>query len=287
MTAEALAAELRVNWLRPARPEELAAVEDAQDMSKSRTDVLVRTFRIDWTRGHLVRTRAHQWLSDDFISAAAEAIKARHAALLEDARAASPRIPTFVRPVRVFDSFFFTQLMRVGSDHRPRGYSYENVANHMRVSRRPVVYDDVRAMRCIIVPVNIESRHWVVAALFPAERRVEYFDSMEDGRGTHRRFIGENLVRWYADEVQHRGFVDDAAAERAAWTVTPKERAQHVPQQADESSCGVFSIVAMDYLALGLEGHLNLTQANMPAVRRNLALRVLGRHPWGPNSVRV
>ena len=49
------------------------------------------------------------------------------------------------------------------------------------------------------------------------------------------------------------------------------------PQQANCHDCGVFMLMAADWVAAGLEQHFGYAQAHMPALRRYLALACVRR----------
>ena len=82
------------------------------------------------------------------------------------ARSAGAPPPPPLRPIKVFNSFFFTTLtrdVREGGQVVSRGYNYEGVR---RWTLRPV-RTDVFATECVIVPLNFGNTHWALALVFP------------------------------------------------------------------------------------------------------------------------
>ncbi|GAB0488938.1 hypothetical protein MMPV_000151 [Pyropia vietnamensis] len=163
------------------------------------------------------------------------------------------------RPLRVycFNTFFHTRLAQGA-----RGYDYAGVA---RWTTKAQV--DVLALELILVPVNLSQYHWVLAVVDMAHRRFLYLDSMLEGDGAA---VIPSLRRWLADEVCAKHGADAMAALGVdAW---PTKVNEGIPRQRDGGSCGVFTTLFADWLALGLGTPIKFGQADVPILRRRMAI---------------
>jgi len=172
--------------------------------------------------------------------------------------------------VHIWSTFFYSKLTEDARRADPatgrlvvaeRGYCFANVARWTVRARVDVAAQDV-----IIVPINWGNSHWALAAVLPRQRRIRYVDSMSSSPTTVDRVVTA-LGRWHNDECADKGL----AAPRAdvPWSAAPPSPLQ--PRQTNCDDCGVFTLMAADWVAAGLADHLGYTQEHMPALRRYLA----------------
>jgi sentrin-specific protease 1 len=105
--------------------------------------------------------------------------------------------------------------------------------------------------------------HWTLAVVYPQKKRIEYFDSMS-GKGA---FYTDALLCWIQDEAVTRGL----NINMKEWTTY--SRSHEIPQQGNGFDCGVFTIIAADFLSDNLP--LHYTQNDMPSFRLKVGLRIL------------
>lgn len=163
------------------------------------------------------------------------------------------------RPLRAycFNTFFHTRLAQGA-----HGYDFAGVARWTTKARV-----DVLALELVLVPVNLSQYHWVLAAVDVAHRRFLYLDSMHGADGAA---VIPSLRRWLADEVRAKhGAAAVAALGVDAW---PTKVNEGIPRQRDGGSCGVFTALFADWLALGLGTPMKFGQADMPVLRRRMAI---------------
>jgi len=244
---------------------------------------------------------AQHCVMSDHASAAAEP---RHCVDSDQAStAAEPQTPE----VHVFESHFFYELTKDTlsphtsngppiavadsdvSDEEPadttpnctplpprdvleRDYNYNNVR---RWTTR--LGYDVSLMQCVLFPLHLHANHWACAVLWPQRCKYAYIESWP-GCATSEASDGYMAIlkRWYLDEYndkhKHAGAVMLTDADMAAWVrVTPSI----MPLQKNWVDCGVFTLMALEWVAAGLEHHLTYTQADMPKLRRYIAACIL------------
>ena len=135
-------------------------------------------------------------------------------------------------------SFFVPRLVGEGG----AGYSYAAVRRWTSKARvvaahggagGPGLPPPTCVLDCdaIVMPVHL-GVHWTLAVVRPAERTVEYCDSMR-GRA---RAVTDALVRWAADEAADTDWGGGGRSDR--WTVTHPP----VPRQFNGCDCGVFML---------------------------------------------
>lgn len=162
-----------------------------------------------------------------------------------------------IRRTFCFNTYFFSRLWsaRMGYDYD----GYKRWGTKLGLS--------VGDVDLIIVPINLESVHWMLAVIDIEKRTFHYCDSFLssdpiDAIGTTRR--------WFKDEVQQQ-LGSDALDEMDidGWQVLQNDG---VPGQTDGGSCGVFSLLLADCLSLGLPARLNVWAAGHVGLRLRLAV---------------
>jgi hypothetical protein len=238
------------------------------------TEPVVPGFAVVLRRRDFLGLRPGAWLKDEVINMYLTLLCQRHARRADMvAKSAGEVLPP---TLHIWNTFFFAKLTedacvvdgatgaRVIAE---RNYCFANVA---RWTVRASV--DVAATDVIIVPVNLSNTHWALAALWPAQRRILYADSLGGGRGALAARIVSVLGRWHDDECADKRLAAPRAGEPWAATHVPLQ-----PLQDNSYDCGVFMLMAADWVAAGLEQHLCFAQAHMPALRRYIALSCLRR----------
>lgn len=117
----------------------------------------------------------------------------------------------------------------------------------------------------LLVPVLMDLCHWVLAVVNVPDQSFTFYDPylVADDGG-----IFSTLRCWLQDEVADQ--LGTAVADEWAVDTWPSVGVAHFPRQADSSSCGVFSLVVADHLAVGAAP--TFTQQDIPLLRRRLAM---------------
>lgn len=203
----------------------------------------------------IVRLRGRRWLNDEVVNAFSALINERSRAHFaaedendsvagndddDDDEDECTVVETGAVRLRrprayMFNSFFHT---RVTSG----GYDYGGVR---RWPKRAGV--DIAALDLVLVPVNLNNYHWVLAAVDLRHMEFLYLDSMYGGDSLG---VLKTLKRWLRDEVENNhGEARAQAMKIDEWTevICPS----YLPRQEDDGSCGVFTLFMADYLELG------------------------------------
>lgn len=128
-----------------------------------------------------------------------------------------------------FTTFFYTTL-------RDKGYQgVRRWANRAKIGGEGLL--DVET---VFIPVH-ESSHWTLLVVRPADRTIEYFDSLDMmGRKGARQV--KNIKEWLRGELGAK-YDDDE------WNILPALSSQ----QDNGSDCGVFLLTNAKAIALGIE----------------------------------
>lgn len=202
----------------------------------------------------IVRLRGRRWLNDEVVNAFSALINERSRAHFaaedendsvvgnddDDDEDECTVVETGAVRLRrprayMFNSFFHT---RVTSG----GYDYGGVR---RWPKRADV--DIAALDLVLVPVNLNNYHWVLAAVDLRHMEFLYLDSMYGGDSLG---VLKTLKRWLRDEVENNhGEARAKAMKIDEWAevICPS----YLPRQEDDGSCGVFTLFMADYLELG------------------------------------
>lgn len=125
-----------------------------------------------------------------------------------------------------FNSFFYSSL-------RDKGYqAVRRWANRAKIGGEALLDVDT-----IFIPVH-ESAHWTLMVVWPADRTIEYFDSL-GGRGGRQVKV---IKQWLRGEL-------GAKYDDEEWTFLPSVSSH----QDNGSDCGVFLLTNAKAIALGIE----------------------------------
>jgi hypothetical protein len=113
----------------------------------------------------------------------------------------------------------------------------------------------------IIIPVNLNNAHWVVAVVNNGKKRIEIFDSLGGGNMS----LKKNLLQWLQEEhMTRRG-----STLPSEWTVWSPPADSSFPRQRNGYDCGVFT--CMYAWASMIDSEIDFSQADMPLFRRWMA----------------
>jgi len=150
----------------------------------------------------------------------------------------------------VKNSFFYTKLTEAG-------YKYQAVKSW---TRHNAVLDTDK----ILVPINVNNTHWVLACINIRDKRFEFYDSMN---GSPQSYF-KNLRLWLADEWKER---KEETLDLSEWT---DYTAPNCPQQGPNMNCGVFVMKFADALSRDVDlnkQHEPDWQQHMSLFRRRIA----------------
>eukprot|EP00286_Rhodomonas_abbreviata_P006366 CAMPEP_0181338236 /NCGR_PEP_ID=MMETSP1101-20121128/28530_1 /TAXON_ID=46948 /ORGANISM="Rhodomonas abbreviata, Strain Caron Lab Isolate" /LENGTH=342 /DNA_ID=CAMNT_0023448955 /DNA_START=146 /DNA_END=1171 /DNA_ORIENTATION=- len=136
----------------------------------------------------------------------------------------------------IADTFFYDKLTRVVRDEhgavvRVDGYEYEQVARYVRKA-------DLTSIRQVLIPINLNNTHWILARLDVKGKRVEILDSMHQLNPT----VYVNMIRWMAETFGMN-----------AGEIT--ETSMLVDRQIIDD-CGIFVGLGVIQQALGIRGRI-------------------------------
>uniref|UniRef100_A0A7S0WQN0 Ubiquitin-like protease family profile domain-containing protein n=1 Tax=Chlamydomonas leiostraca TaxID=1034604 RepID=A0A7S0WQN0_9CHLO len=152
------------------------------------------------------------WLNDEGVNFYLRLVQdrndsAHHASPQPAPRAAAPAAPptpppgrpSLSPPPRVWcaSSFLYTQLTNV------RTGGYANV-RRWTLPARTNTPDCVLGRDLLLLPVNFVNSHWVLVALWPARRLMQYYDSL-GGAGRTPMMVMQQLEQWYIADAADKG----------------------------------------------------------------------------------
>ena len=160
------------------------------------------------------------WLNDEIINSYL-------AVIIQYLRESNGNTAPNERPhFHAFNSFFYSSL-------RDKGYqSVRRWANRAKIGGEGLLDVDT-----VFIPVH-EQSHWTLMVVRPADRTIEYFDSL----GGHNGRKVKTIKEWLRGELGAK-FVEDE------WTVLPSVSSQ----QDNGSDCGVFLLTNAKAIALNIE----------------------------------
>ncbi|XP_010870824.2 sentrin-specific protease 5 [Esox lucius] len=142
--------------------------------------------------------------------------------------------------VHFFNSFFHRQLVAKG---------YEGV-------KRWTKKVDLFSKRLLLIPIHLEI-HWSLITVDIANRHIHYYDS----QGMVFKYTIENIMRYILAEAKEK----KQAGYQKGWKMVINKG---IPQQKNDSDCGVF---VLEYCkCLALKEPLEFTQNDMPKVRKRI-----------------
>ena len=284
-------------------PSLLKAVNSALDPTCAPSEVLAHAHSLSITREDMLRLRDldvkdaptnNTWLNCNLMSFYCGSINTLYKPAMSASASAAAKTPN----VHVCSTTFFNKVTEntlspliksefIHLDVEPavcggetdttprvvleRGYNYDNVRNWIS----KLGYD-VSLMECVLFPLHLHTTHWACAVLWPRRRKYAYIDSWPGVATSDQADVYMTILkRWYLDEYNDKHPEAAAAltaADMAAWKrVTPSI----MPLQTNCDDCGIFTLMAIEWVAAGLEHHLTYTQADMPTLRRYIAACIL------------
>lgn len=105
---------------------------------------------------------------------------------------------------------------------------------------------DLLAKDKILVPINQDGTHWVLAVINIRDKRFEFYDALPSGHRAFEKQVLANLRRWLCDEsldkrkkpLDVEDWVDHAPT--------------HIPHQSNGYDCGMFAVKYAQSVALDL-----------------------------------
>ncbi|QQK40469.1 Ulp1 protease family protein [Penicillium digitatum] len=164
--------------------------------------------------------RPEAWLNDEIINAYLSL-------LVHYLRQSHGNLGPGDRPLfHAFNTFFYSTL---------RDKGYEGVQRWAK--RAKIGGEGLLNVDTVFIPVH-ESSHWTLMVVRPAERTIEYFDSL-GSRGPRQV---KNVKQWLRGEL-------GSQYNDAQWTVLPSVSSQ----QDNGSDCGVFLLTNAKAITVGVE----------------------------------
>ena len=206
-------------------------------------DVIQDKYNTEITKRKLKCLGCETWLNDEVINFYMNMLQQRDISLC--------MLNKNRRKSHFFNSFFVERLLVTDGC-----YKYESVK---RWTKTFTIFE----MDKMFFPINICNSHWTLAVVYPPKKRIEYFDSS----GGNGQIYRNGLLRWIKDEADKNGLcliIDE-------WTTY--SRSHEIPQQVNDWDCGMFAIIAADFLSDNLP--LHYTQNDMPSFRLKVGLRIL------------
>ncbi|XP_028925625.1 sentrin-specific protease 5 isoform X1 [Ornithorhynchus anatinus] len=142
--------------------------------------------------------------------------------------------------VHFFNSFFHRQLVTKG---------YNGV-------RRWTKKVDLFKKRLLLIPIHLEV-HWSLITVTLSNRIISFYDS----QGIHFKFCVENIRKYLLTEAREKNQPEFLQGWQTAVT-------KCIPQQKNDSDCGVFVLQYCKCLAL--EQPFQFSQEDMPRVRKRI-----------------
>ncbi|XP_041120208.1 uncharacterized protein LOC121323295 [Polyodon spathula] len=142
--------------------------------------------------------------------------------------------------VHFFNSFFHKQLVTRG---------YEGV-------KRWTKKVDLFSKSLLLIPIHLEI-HWSLITVDMPNQHIQFYDS----QGVHFRYPVENILRYLLTEAKEKG----KPIFQKGWKMIVSKC---IPQQNNDSDCGVFVLQYCKCLALGKP--FQFSQEDMPKVRKRI-----------------
>lgn len=119
---------------------------------------------------------------------------------------------------------------------------------------------DISNLDLLLIPIHVNSSHWIMAAIRIAKETIELYDSVEGSYELHQYGILSALaVSMIESSKRHDSF----------WRFSSVQ----CPQQANFIDCGVFALTVAEHLSRNVE--LSFNQSDMPRLRQRIAIDIL------------
>lgn len=206
---------------------------------KKRTDVAM-------TRQELECLEPCQWLDDKAIEI--------YLHLVTQMRDEVSELPDVVL---IKNSFFYTKLIQ-------EGYVYGNVKTWTRRM------GDLLARDKILVPINKDGNHWVMAVINMRDHRFEFYDALPSGSRDFEQNVFRNLRKWLCDESLDKR---KETLDLDGWT---NHAPMDIPHQENGYDCGMFALKYAQCVSLDLELEAHpFGQQHINAFRRRAIMELM------------
>jgi len=193
---------------------------------------------LELRRSDLARLRGRGWLNDELVNFYLSGVAARFP------------------DVHVYSSLFFARLCESAA-----GFDYAGVRRWTRQA-------DVFSKRLLLLPINCGNAHWIAAAVRPAGRRIEIYDSLRLSPSKAAAVHHALMAYLRAEHSAKRG----APLPGGDWPLSVPVGGGGARLQRDGSACGVFCAAFVAALAAGAEAPFEgLTQERTGALRARIA----------------
>ncbi|XP_054715978.1 sentrin-specific protease-like [Uloborus diversus] len=146
--------------------------------------------------------------------------------------------------VYAYNTFFYSTL-------KNKGYS-----SVKRWTRRV----DIFSYDMLLVPLHLDI-HWALAVIYPAKKKIEYYDSMSSGELSCFTVLSDYIVSELKDK---KGLIE---------TSEYHLEKMNAPIQMNGSDCGMFTLKYAEYITRNAS--MNFDQANIPYFRRRMIYELL------------
>lgn len=163
-------------------------------------EIVIRNHDYEFSHSSLQRLRPQRWLNDEIINAYLKLVKTR-----------------FDRKIHVFDSFFYTTCV----ERKEKGPGIESL--------RHLSKNDYLANDLLFCPIHVNNNHWTLIAVHIADRRIEYYDSLNSNETR-----GNEILELFTEVLQA---MESDESEFKEWTTL---QMQNIPRQDNDHDCGVF-----------------------------------------------
>lgn len=198
-------------------------------------EILSRAFNMAITREDMRTLRDTQWLNDTVINFYMNLLMVRNQ---------TQGYPA----LHAFNTFFYTKLKSGG---------YGSV-------RRWTKAVNLFEKELILVPVNLDM-HWSLVVTNLREKSIVYLDSM----GHQRPEVLKLIFHYLQDESKSKRNVDLNPLEWKQYNLPAEE----IPQQGNDSDCGMFTCKYADYISRGQA--ITFSQQHMPLFRKKMVWEIL------------
>ncbi|XP_068023359.1 sentrin-specific protease 2-like [Melanerpes formicivorus] len=198
-------------------------------------EVLSSAFKLRVTREAMGTLREGQWLNDEVINFYLQLVAER------SRKAGYPS-------VHAFSTFFYPKLVSGG---------YEGVRRWTRGL-------DIFQKDIILVPIHL-GIHWALVVIDVRRKTISYYDSL----GQRGMKICQALLQYLQEESRSRRGLELASAEWALHSMG----AQEIPQQRNQSDCGVFLCKYAESICR--DRAITFSQRHMPSFRKKMVWEIL------------
>lgn len=166
-----------------------------------------------------------------------------------------------------WDSHFYAYLVGVADT----GFNYDNVKRWARKKIPEEAGGDICQLRKMFFPIHISGVHWFCIVADMEKKTIKAYDSLGDD---HRTGICNDIFKYLVYESRNFDSSRPAIC-RSDWEVGRPYVT--TPQQDNGYDCGVFTILAADFLSLDLPLDYTNEDIRQKQVREKISLVMLER----------